>query len=529
MKRYCYSRGRKVELDQLDDVIAIKSPMEEASAARGILNAVRGAVARGLPQSVKSEEARGFERAGWSFVQPTAETRSAMQAADAREMAGSVASVFRRTDGQLVIGTNLLTVKLAPKFSEAEARAKIAQEGLEIVRQLKFAPNLFEVRVGPGKDPIEMANALQEHEDTVYSEPVLLERVTERQPFVPTDPDYPQQWQWRNNGSISCTPGADISAEQAWEITRGAGVHVAVIDNGFDLDHEDLASAVVSESGYFKNTPDGSASFQQTTANFPDSNHGTFCAGMVAARANNGRGGCGAAPEASLLLIGTLNDQVGSQVTLARAIAYAADPSTEVPGADPNGGAHIIACSLGPNIGQWHMTGPLEDALTFAATRGRAGLGIPIFWAASNGNFPVQQDEVVSHPGVIAVGRSTCRDTEDNSAFGPKLEFLAPGVSVYSTRSGNGYGFSTGTSFAAPCAAGVGALLLAHRPELTAQQVRESMRNGCDKIGGAQYDANGHNDDYGYGRINALRTLRDGETRSGNTRSGRFALMGQLA
>ena len=61
----------------------------------------------------------------------------------------------------------------------------------------------------------------------------------------------------------------------------------------------------------------------------PDNEHGTFCAGMVGARHNNNVGGCGAAPESELMLVACLTDQVGTQTTLARAVAYAADPSTE--------------------------------------------------------------------------------------------------------------------------------------------------------------------------------------------------------
>ncbi|HEX2280418.1 MAG TPA: S8 family serine peptidase, partial [Thermomicrobiales bacterium] len=65
------------------------------------------------------------------------------------------------------------------------------------------------------------------------------------------------------------------------------------------------------------------------------------------------------------------------------------------------------------------------------------------------------------------------------------------------------FGTSTGTSFAAPTAAGVGALVLAANPALTWTDVRQLMRDTCDKIGGVVYDANGHNVDYGYGRVNA--------------------------
>ena len=114
---------------------------------------------------------------------------------------------------------------------------------------------------------------------------------------------------------------------------------------------------------------------------------------------------------------------------------------------------------------------------------------------------------MVSHPNVIAVGRSRRNDCEDNSAHGAQLAFLAPGVDVVSTASGGGTRTWTGTSFAAPLAAGVGALVLGINPDLTAADVRRIMCDTCDKVGGASYNAAGRNDDYGFGRVSAFRAV----------------------
>ena len=169
-------------------------------------------------------------------------------------------------------------------------------------------------------------------------------------------------------------------------------------------------------------------------------------------------------------------------------------------------GADVIACSLGPNNSPWALTSVLEDALDFAATSGRAGKGIAIFWAVDNAPNPVANDEVCAHPTTIAVGRSTRNDRENGSAFGPELEFLAPGVDVFSTTSGGGYGSSTGTSYAAPCAAGVAALVVAAKKALKAAEVRKILKDTCDKIGGVTY-VGGRHDKYGSGRINAAKAV----------------------
>jgi thermitase len=280
-------------------------------------------------------------------------------------------------------------------------------------------------------------------------------------------------------------------------------VRVAVIDNGMQVGHPDLKAGVVA-GGYFKSDGAGGATFVKLKMGrpFPAGDHGTFCLGMAGARMDNGKGGCGSAPEADLIPVGCLGDQIGTQTTLARAVAYAADPTTEDPAAPAGSGAHVLACSLGPNGADWDLTSVLDLALRTVAANGRGGLGLPIFWAVSNGTYEVARDEVCSHEDVIGVGRSNRLDLEDGSAYGPKLEFLAPGAEVFSTLQRNRYGVDTGTSYACPLAAGVAALVLARFPNWTRDQVRQRLRDTCDKIGGVTYTA-GRHDEYGHGRLNA--------------------------
>ncbi len=169
----------------------------------------------------------------------------------------------------------------------------------------------------------------------------------------------------------------------------------------------------------------------------------------------------------------------------------------------PADGADVIGCSLGPSSSaSWQMRRILEEALDDVASYGRNGLGTPVFWACTNGNYPIRFDEVCSHPEVIAVGRSTVDDRDDGSGYGPELEFLAPGVRVRLPDSNGSYGSITGTSFACPCATGVAALLMSQNASLSAHDVRDRMRAGCDKIGSVPY-THGRNDRFGYGRVNA--------------------------
>ncbi|GFJ88388.1 S8 family serine peptidase [Phytohabitans rumicis] len=495
MDREYYVRGERKTVEEIDNVVAVKAPSARDARATA---ASLGTVTDGRDVGVPDDTMEAFERARWVFVEPSADTTSRMSEAAPMPDTEDVGKLVRRPNGRFGIVTRRLNVQLSESLSAEEAEQVLAEHHLELRARLRFAPNLFVVETAAHPDALAASVDLSADERFTLAEPSLVEHVPQR--FTPTDPRFAEQWQWRNTGQAGGTAGADVSAEEAWDQTRGAGIRVAVIDNGFNANHEDLQAAVLPTSGFFQNND----TFVQGTAGMPGSNHGTFCAGMVGARHSNGVGGCGAAPESELMLIACLGDQVGTQTTLAQAVAYAANPAMEVPGADPNTGADILVSSLGPNGADWDLTETLRLAIEFAAANGRGGRGLAIFWAASNGNnVNILQDEVVSHADVIAVVRSTRFDLEDNAARGPEVELIAPGVAVVSTNT-NGYGPSTGTSFAAPCAAGCAALALSMNPALTRDELRQIMRDTAEKIGGVAYDANGHNDDYGFGRVNAL-------------------------
>ncbi|MET8679367.1 S8 family serine peptidase [Streptomyces sp. NPDC004647] len=504
--RHYYHRDRLVEVEQLDDVVAVKVGVDDRGEAvtRG---SVLGTSARAALREadIDDEAADAFARAHWVFVKPSQQTRETVAAGEQPAGTESVGKVIRRSNGRIGIATDLLNVQLDPSLSQAEAERELEAAGLDVVTRLNFAKNLYEVRAAGAEDALAASEDLHENRSFVFAEPSFIEHVPQRS--APTDPRYPDQWQWNNTGAGGGTAGADVDIERAWDRTTGTGIQVAVIDNGFDAQHQDLAAGVGSTSGFYSDGVVGTT-FTQSIVGMPDSNHGTFCAGMVGARRDNGVGGVGAAPDCELMLVACLGDTVGTQTTLARGVAYAANPATEVPGADPADGADILVCSLGPNDADWDLTSTLELAIEDAAANGRQGRGLAIFWAASNGhNVSVTKDEVVSHPDVIAVVRSTRHDLEDNAARGPEVELIAPGVDVLSTRSGDVYGTSTGTSFAAPCAAGCAALALSMNPALTRDKLRDVMRNSADRIGGVVYDAAGHNDDYGFGRVNAFEAV----------------------
>jgi subtilisin family serine protease len=319
---------------------------------------------------------------------------------------------------------------------------------------------------------------------------------------------------------------AHARVEAAWALTRGAGVTVAVIDDGVDIDHEEFRrrDKVVAPRDASRGTSDPRPG--------PDDPHGTCCAGVAVAA---GRfGASGVAPAARLMPVRMVSD-LGSQEE-ADAFQWAADH-----------GAGVISNSWGPVDGPWwDPTSPLHDrtvplpdstrlAIDYALTRGRGGRGCVITWAAGNGNEPVERDGYASYPPVIAV--AACNDRSRKSAysdFGAAVWCAfpsshgqpsrtpgifttdrtgAPGYNPGQASLGDADGDYTndfgGTSSACPGVAGVAALILSRNPALRHDEVKDVIRRACDPIDRAhgRYDARGHSPFYGYGRVNARRAV----------------------
>lgn len=440
------------------------------------------------------EQFAGFARAGIGFFH--ASDSYAGLSLNARQSRGGNGAIQRVMveDTRVLLEPERVVVRFEREAKAPERRLLLEKHGLAEIEPNGLKENTFRTSCLRGF-ALDAAMSIMGEKGVVYAEPDFIEHIGERN--VPNDPLFLQQW---HHGVIEC--------ESAWKRTTGKGVRIVVIDNGFDISHADLALGPLS-AWYRRTTDLADADFVHGMNGMPDSDHGTACAGMIAAAGNNAIGGCGVAFGSELSMLACLPDQVGPQTTLARAIGYAADPKTE--GLADQPGADIIACSLGPSSSAaWTMRQVLSDAIDFASTKGRKGKGTLILWAATNGNHPISADQVCSHPKVCAIGRSTSADADDGSGFGPELEYLAPGVDVMIPTSGNGYGLTTGTSFAAPCAAGVAALALSANPKLTAKKLRDVMRKACDKIGPLNYDKD-RNVRFGFGRVNALKAVQGAE------------------
>ena len=230
---------------------------------------------------------------------------------------------------------------------------------------------------------------------------------------------------------------------EAWHLAdvhkmaTGKGISVAEIDTGVERSHPDLAGRIALTRDFV----DGRDDIAEL--------HGTAVAGIIAARADDGIGVAGVAPDSRLFALRacreTATRAICNSFTIAKALQFALDEKVQV-----------INLSLG---------GPhdrlLERLLDAAFSR-----GVTVVSAAdplqSDGGFPA------SYRGVLAVAADDVQDTPGNA-------LLAPGRDIPTTVTEGRWGFVTGSSFAAAHVTGLVALMREVAPNLTSREVREAL------------------------------------------------------
>ena len=420
--------------------------------------------------------------------------------------------------GAPVMYTENFFVKFEDDCSTRNCKRILGSYGLNVKRPLHYARNAFFVgaKEGTGRKVFEMAEAMLKKEEEV--ELCHPELVRERR-FKGA---FPQQWHLHETTVDGMLIKANAHVEEAWPLSEGEGVTIAIIDDGVDLDHEEFFG-----SNKIVFPRDATLGTNNPRPGSGD-DHGTACAGVACADGKNGA--AGVAPKARLLPI-RLGPGLGGQDE-ADAFFWAAQK-----------GADVISCSWGPPDGYWwdptdpyhHLVTPLPDAtklaIDWAVTNGRNGKGCVITWAAGNGGESVDNDGYAAYENVIAVAACNAKSKQSRySDFGDAIwcsfpssdvssrnvpgiwttdRMGVPGYNPGQTSKGDAAGNYTnsfgGTSSACPGAAGVAALVIARNPELRWDEVRDVLKRCCDKIDPqrGKYDSKGHSKKYGYGRLNA--------------------------
>lgn len=274
--------------------------------------------------------------------------------------------------------------------------------------------------------------------------------VSARPSFVVTDELYPQQ----NYLDY-------INLQDTWEVTKGAGVTVAVIDSGIDTDHPDFVGRISERS--YDATNDRVVSDYGMEVIEDEDGHGTNVAGVIAANMNNGIGITGIAPEVELLVIKCETDGNGQFLRssdLVFGLAYAIECDVDV-----------VNMSFGTSMDAFAKYTQLavDSDIICVAAAGNDGSAMPTYPAA---------DE-----NVIGVGAMDLESWSlaGYSNYGFSL-VLAPGT-AYTTALNGSYQSATGTSISSPIVTSAIALYLSQNPYTEFSEMCELLKASSVDLG----------------------------------------------
>ncbi len=390
-----------------------------------------------------------------------------------------VSPVLLNRDGMSWIPTRDILLRVKPEYrGEAEAILFELAPELEILsRDFGLLAGAFELRSPDtnGFAVLETANRLAGDPRIAWAQPDPL--VQDRFDLIPNDALFGDLWGIRNTGQFGGVPDQDMDGDLAWDITTGdPSVIVMVMDTGVQLDHPDLNLAPGRDF-----TPDQGSGGPMNQCD----DHGTLVAGCISAVINNSIGVVGIAPDCKVASArigisnvpcdGTFQSQTSWKVS---ALAWAVNEGFSVSNASFSGSPDNAFTDAYINA--------REHGVTHFASTGNNG--------QSSINYPA------SIPEVNAVGALNPSGTRAGfSNYGTGIAFSAPGQSIRTTAVGNSYALIDGTSFSAPYAAGVAALVKSMAPPFTAAEVEARMQETCRDLGAGGYDTV-----YGWGFVNAL-------------------------
>ena len=348
-----------------------------------------------------------------------------------------------------------------------------------------------------GRDTASVCAELRGDPDVEYAQPnYIYERCGE-----PNDPEFPDQYAHQL-----------IQMSDAWDISTGShDIVVAVLDTGVDVNHPDLKDNIWVNKGEIPNNDlddDNNGYIDDVSGwNFEEDNndvipefgwygvegHGTQVSGVIAGVGNNGIGVCGVNWQSSIMALRLSIYMTSAEV--AAALDYAAA-----------NGAHVANMSFGAD-----EFGPEGDSAVKAAIDNAFAHGVLLVASAGNDDT-TKPHYPAAYYNVMAVSSTNGEDMKTgHSSFGHWVDIAAPGTDIVTTDLNNEYIATAGTSFSGPYVAAVGALVLAHKPELTHVEVRAILENTTDPVYYGDLDP-----DYGYvgtGRVNAYRALMAADQR----------------
>ncbi|WP_107039060.1 S8 family serine peptidase [Brumimicrobium mesophilum] len=409
--------------------------------------------------------------------------------------------------------TENLFIKFKPEYSAEVCLNLLEKWDLKVKIKLEFSENTFFIEPRSSKiiDTFSWTEILNAKAQVESCEPEL---IVKRKSFKRMKSDYildPDR-KWASEA---------IGLDKAWQVSKGKGVKVCIIDDGIDVDHPafNKPNKIIASRDVLRADNAGAKHL------FNSEFHGTACASVVS---SSDYRSYGIAPESQLIVVRSKG--LGS-ILESEAIYWGVKQ-----------GADIISCSWGPTDGD--IDDPSDDrpshrlpkatrlAIDYAVNEGRNGKGTLVFFAAGNGSEAVNLDSYASYHNVLAIGSVNKENKLSKySDFGTPLFCVFPSSEIQKT--GKQYetiygitvadrigldGFTKqdyfsqfgGTSASAPGAAGVAALALSVNPNLTAAELKRILIASCKKIGDPEcYSSEGYSQEYGFGLLCADLTIQN--------------------
>ncbi|MEL6133074.1 MAG: S8 family serine peptidase, partial [Bacteroidota bacterium] len=371
-----------------------------------------------------------------------------------------------------------LLVKLQQGEKWVDHSLKVGQRmlALHAERCLSQQMDIYLITFDPREDADLVCRQVRKEAQVVAAQTNHWVASRHAQGTLPNDTDFTSQWHLNNTGQIG-TADADIDAPEAWDLYTSSqtalgdvGV-VAVIDDGFDLNHSDLTywtnqgeipnnGLDDDQNGYIDDYLGWNA---YNGTGFPDlEQHGTQVAGIIGARTDNQLGVAGVGWGIPIMAVGGASS---TEAIVVEAYNYILEQRIQFDQTQGAKGAFVVAtnASFGVDFGQ-----PQNFPIWCSIYDSLGAYGIMNISAVMNIGANVDTDgDIPTNCQSDWLLTVTSTDANDQrvagTGFGPvNVDLAAPGNGIYTTYANNTYGPITGTSFAAPQVAGAYAVMLGY-------------------------------------------------------------------